>query len=127
MGAGGPSPSDIRVFPARAESVRKARVFVAAALAHSPAAANAALMTSELVTNAIQHSASGLPGGTVIVSVRRGHAWVRVDVHDQGELVPGISARIAEGMGLTIVREFADVSGSDGPDSWFVVFLGGAR
>jgi len=128
MGGGGAPPgTDTRVFPGRPESVREARVFVAALMGHSPAAADAALLTSELVTNAIQHSASGLPGGTVMVSVRRGHAWVRVDVHDQGELVLGVSGRIAEGMGLTIVRELADMSGSDGPDNWFVLLLGGAR
>jgi anti-sigma regulatory factor (Ser/Thr protein kinase) len=55
-------------FPGRPEHTRAARRFVAAALAAWPATQEAArLLASELVTNAIQHSASGDQGGSVEV------------------------------------------------------------
>jgi anti-sigma regulatory factor (Ser/Thr protein kinase) len=83
------------------------------------AAADAALMTSELVTNAVLYSASGLPGGQVTVSVRIADDVTRVGVTDQGP-VPACSAGLPGlGLGLAIVRELADVCGTDGPDRWF--------
>jgi anti-sigma regulatory factor (Ser/Thr protein kinase) len=51
-----------RVFDGRPESVSAARAW-AAGFASGSAADDVALMTSELVTNAILHSASRLPGG----------------------------------------------------------------
>jgi anti-sigma regulatory factor (Ser/Thr protein kinase) len=93
----------------------------------SPAADDAALMTSELFTNAILYSASRLPGGVVLVSVRTGNTWIRVDVFDQGDIPPCIAAPSGLGQGLEIVRQLADVFGADGPDRWFSLRLGGAR
>jgi signal transduction histidine kinase len=54
----------------------------------SPAADDLALLTSELITNAILHSASRLPGGEVTVSVQAADGMVRVDVTNLGELPP---------------------------------------
>jgi hypothetical protein len=51
-----------RVFAGCPESVGAARALVAG-FASGSAADDVALMTSELVTNAILHSASRLPGG----------------------------------------------------------------
>jgi anti-sigma regulatory factor (Ser/Thr protein kinase) len=48
------------------------------------AAADTGLVVSELVTNAIQHTRSGRPGGTVIVAIAGGWDGVTVHVHDQG-------------------------------------------
>ena len=52
-----------RAFPGTPASVSEARAWVAGILAGFPAAADAELMASELATNAVLHSASGLPGG----------------------------------------------------------------
>jgi ribosomal protein S27AE len=92
---------------------------VAGFLPGSPAADDAALLTSELVTNAVLHSASGLPGGTVTVSVRAENGSVRVDVIDQGQVPPRMAAPGGLGKGLAIVSQLADVFGADGPDRWF--------
>ena len=108
-----------RSFPGLPESVGAARSWVAGFLPGSPAADDAALMTSELVTNAVVHSASGLPGGTFTVSVRAGDGSVRVDVTDQGEAPRRPSAHAGLGRGLFIVSQLADVFGADGADRWF--------
>ena len=73
-----------RTFPGRPESARAARVWVVSHLPGSPAADDVALMVSELVTNALRYSRSGLPGGWVTVSLAIGRGEVRVDVIDQG-------------------------------------------
>ncbi|TQN30276.1 histidine kinase-like protein [Haloactinospora alba] len=44
----------------------------------------AALVTSELITNALKHTASGHPDGTVRVELLTGACWVRVSVTDAG-------------------------------------------
>jgi len=120
-------PPDVtctRVFAGCPESVSAARSWVAGFFPDPAAAADAALMTSELVTNAIQYSASGLPGGTFAVSVRVGDGCVRVDVTDQGEL-PRASAHAGLGKGLVIVGQLADTFGIDGADRWFCLRTGG--
>jgi anti-sigma regulatory factor (Ser/Thr protein kinase) len=74
-----------RRFPGRPEHIRTARRFVAAALAAWPdAQAAAQLLVSEVVTNAIVHSASGYQDGSVEVRyVLDGHE-VLVEVLDAG-------------------------------------------
>jgi anti-sigma regulatory factor (Ser/Thr protein kinase) len=123
-----------RSFPGCPESVSAARSWVAGFFA-APSAPDAALMTSELVTNAIVHSASGLPGGSVTVTVAAGEETVRVDVIDQGA-VPAAPSHGNQrgnntpvrslGKGLAIVAQLADVFGADGCDRWFALRAGGA-
>ena len=119
--AGPPAVTAIctRAFAGRPESVSAARAWVAGFLPGSPAADDAALLTSELVTNAVLYSASRLPGGLVTVSVRTGNGSVRVDVIDQGDVPPCLAAPRGLGAGMAIVRELADVFGAEGPDRWF--------
>jgi anti-sigma regulatory factor (Ser/Thr protein kinase) len=120
-----------RSFPGRPESVSAARSWVTGFLPGSPARDDAALMTSELVTNAVLHSASGVPGGAFMVSVCAGAGSVRVDVTDQGEVPQRASVRVGLGKGLVIVSQLADVFGADGADRWFWLrtdrCAGGAR
>jgi len=120
--------SDVRAFPGLPESAHEARAFVGEALAGLPAAADAALMTSELFANAINYTASGLPGGIVVVGVRRTPACVCVDVVNAGELPPCIT-RYGHGLGkgLEIVRQLASAFGVNGRDWWFIVFTGGEQ
>ncbi|MFD0529893.1 ATP-binding protein [Kitasatospora arboriphila] len=70
-------------FPGVPESVRAARRMVREALGPSAGAEDAALVVSELVTNAVVHSRSGA-GGVLWVEVRRRHGTVRVSVTDGG-------------------------------------------
>ena len=112
-----------RVFAGRPESAGAARSWVAGFFA-PPFAPDAALMASELVTNAIVHSASGLPGGSVTVTVAPGSGMARVDVIDQGERAA--CAPHGLGKGLAIVAQLADVFGADGCDRWFALRTGGA-
>jgi anti-sigma regulatory factor (Ser/Thr protein kinase) len=116
-----------RAFAGRPESVSAARSWVSGFFPDPEAAAGAALMTSELVTNAILYSASRLPGGQVTVSVGTSGGSLRVDVIDQGEVPPCFAAPHGLGKGLEIVRQLADVSGADGCDRWFALRTGGAR
>jgi anti-sigma regulatory factor (Ser/Thr protein kinase) len=115
-----------RAFAGLPESVAAARARVAG-FAPGSAADDVALLTSELVTNAIVHSASRLLGGQVTVSVRAMDNMVRVDVTDQGAVPPDLTAPRGLGLGLALVAALADVFGSDGPDRWFALRTGGAR
>jgi anti-sigma regulatory factor (Ser/Thr protein kinase) len=81
-------------------------------------------MTSELVTNALVHSASGLPGGSVTVTVAASDETVRVDVIDQGAMPAAPSHGLGKGLG--IVAQLADVFGAEGCDRWFALRSGGA-
>jgi anti-sigma regulatory factor (Ser/Thr protein kinase) len=74
------------VSPGRAEHVAGARRWAQAVAAawRADAAADAGLVVSELVTNAIVHTRSGQPGGTVTVIVAGGWDAVTVHVHDLG-------------------------------------------
>ena len=122
-----PAVTCTRVFAGCPESVSAARSWVAGFFPVPAAAGDAALMTSELLTNAILYSASRLPGGQVTVSVRSSDAMVRVDVVDQGAVAPCLTAPRGLGQGLVLVAALADVFGADGCDRWFALRTGGAR
>lgn len=47
-------------------------------------AETAKLLVSETVTNAVLHTLSGRPGGSVTVEIHPGPASVRIEVHDAG-------------------------------------------
>jgi anti-sigma regulatory factor (Ser/Thr protein kinase) len=121
-----------RTFPGRPESARAARLW---AISHlppgSPAADDVAVMVSELVTNALCYSRSGLPGGSVIVRLKIGGGQIRVDVIDQGavlaEPIRVVDTGHQLGAGLAIVRELADTFAAEGPHRWFTLGLGGER
>ncbi len=115
-----------RSFPGLPEAVSAARSWVAGFFPVPAAAADAALMTSELVTNAILYSASGLPGGPVTVSIGTAGGSLRVDVIDQGEMPPCMPTPRGLGQGLVLVAALADASGADGRDRWFELRAGGA-
>src|SRR5258708_34617977 len=60
----------LRVLPGTAESASAARLMARQLLGDGdPAAETVMLLVSELVTNAIVHSQSGAPGGTVTVAL----------------------------------------------------------
>jgi anti-sigma regulatory factor (Ser/Thr protein kinase) len=98
------------VAPGRAEYVAAARRWAqSVSAAWGVAGAEVGLVVSELVTNALRHTRSGRPGGTVVVAVAEGWDSVTVHVHDLGAGLgqvprPRQAARDAEGgRGLAIV------------------------
>jgi anti-sigma regulatory factor (Ser/Thr protein kinase) len=122
-----PAAAVTRSFPGLPEAVGAARSWVAGFFPVPAAAADAALMTSELVTNAILYSASRLPGGQVTVSIGIAGGSLRVDVIDQGEIAPCMAGRRGLGQGLVLVAALADTSGADGRNHWFALRAGGGR
>jgi anti-sigma regulatory factor (Ser/Thr protein kinase) len=85
-GAGGGSGADARTrtFPGVPEQVRAAREFVAGLLEGMKCCDDAVMVISELVTNALVHTASGRPGGVVTLAVSWPPPWVVLEVTDQG-------------------------------------------
>ncbi len=97
----------------RTRNVAEARSFVGRTLgAAHPCADEAVLLCSELVTNAVLHSESGQPGGTVTVVVLGLPGAVRVEVVDNGSArsTPVVKAEVFEpdGHGLFLVEQLAE-------------------
>jgi anti-sigma regulatory factor (Ser/Thr protein kinase) len=93
-----------------------------------PAGETAALLVSELVTNSVRHSASGLPGQSITVTVRSGGEVTRVQVTDRSgttvpALRPGASGLAGGGRGLYLVDSLAARWGfeqdGDRTTTWF--------
>lgn len=106
-----------RVFPGHPAQVAHARRFVQRTLAAHGPAADAALLTSELATNAIQHTATG-QGGTFEIIICQRPATVRIAVIDAGS--PAIPAPAPHGhlndsgRGLALVDALARQWGQQG-------------
>lgn len=99
-------------IPGIPEHVSVTRAFIERTLAAVPRVDSdaATLLTSELVTNAIQHTDSGAPGGTVTVVVIGLPGGVLVEVVDDGSAdTPAVngSRYAAEGHGLFLVQQLA--------------------
>jgi anti-sigma regulatory factor (Ser/Thr protein kinase) len=115
-------------IPGRPERVREARTFVAKALGKDRQLADAAvLLTSEVVTNAVVHSNSRGPGGTVSLVVIETSGGVRIEVCDGGSELstPVVKGDLyaSEGHGLLLVQALADqwgyVRDETGTTVWF--------
>jgi anti-sigma regulatory factor (Ser/Thr protein kinase) len=108
--------------------VARARAFVTDTLRPGhPAAEVAALLVSEVVTNAVLHSGSGAPGGTVTVTVSSTCGGLRVEVGDAGSdrSTPSVhkNPNTCSGHGLLLVDSLADEWGyarsAAGTTVWF--------
>jgi anti-sigma regulatory factor (Ser/Thr protein kinase) len=114
-------------IPGRAEFVGAARSFVAGALGGSSGTDVAVLLVSETVTNAVLHSNSRHPGGTVTVTVLGMNGGVRIDVSDNGSerTIPMVKGDgcVTGGHGLLLVQTLADqwgyVRDDTGTTVWF--------
>jgi anti-sigma regulatory factor (Ser/Thr protein kinase) len=118
------------VLPGRPEAAVEAREFARKALAGYPAADDAITALNEMVTNAVQHSRSGLPGGSLEVRLTVTEASVLAEVLDAGPLaVPPVISRdtFAErGRGLVLVEALTQAWGANGRGCWwFWLVLGG--
>jgi anti-sigma regulatory factor (Ser/Thr protein kinase) len=100
-------------IPGRPEQVSGARTFVAQTLSSHRVEADcdaATLLTSEIVTNAIQHTKSGVEGGTVTIVVIGVPHGVLVEIIDDGSAgTPIVKGDLyaAEGHGLFLVQNLA--------------------
>ncbi|HUZ23397.1 MAG TPA: ATP-binding protein [Streptosporangiaceae bacterium] len=115
-------------IPGQAEHVRMARMLVARVLRGLGSVTDTAvLLTSELVTNAVRHSNSRQPGGTVALIVLKIADGVRVEVTDNGSdhsspVVKG-GEFTCDGHGLLLVETMAQQWGylrdEAGTTVWF--------
>jgi serine/threonine-protein kinase RsbW len=75
----------VRVFPGHPQQIAAARRWAATlAAAHGASHADACLITSELATNAVQHTRSSQRGGTITVAITSGPGQMTIHVHDLG-------------------------------------------
>ena len=111
-------------LPSTPRSVGEARRFVTAALAELDAAAAsevAALLTSEIVTNAVVHA-----GGDIRVRVVGGTGRVRISVEDRSPVKPApreAGEKAVTGRGLNLVEHLAASWGVDDVDAGKVVWF----
>jgi anti-sigma regulatory factor (Ser/Thr protein kinase) len=102
-------------IPGRPEHVSMARSVVAKALRDRPWADVAVLLASETVTNAVLHSDSRRPGGTVTLTVLDMGGGVRIDVTDDGSglTIPVVKGEgcVNGGHGLFLVQALANLWG----------------
>jgi anti-sigma regulatory factor (Ser/Thr protein kinase) len=102
-------------MPGRAEEVSGARAFIMRTLAAADREQRldsdaATLLTSELVTNAIMHTASGAPDGSVTIVVVDVPDGVLIEVIDDGSPgTPVVKGDLfaANGHGLYLVQQLA--------------------
>ncbi len=111
-----PSWTCTRGYPGTLDQVGEARRFLGRLLDGCPAAADAALLCSELCANSVQYSRSRAAGGqfSVHMKVRLGR-WVWTGVEDQGGPWRGRPRDTERMHGLDIVGALA------GDDCWGVV------
>ena len=114
-------------MPGSPEFVRNARRFTARTIGDHPRADDALLLISEVVTNAVAHSRSGLPGGKIVVTVSRLTDAVLISTADDGaeESLPRVAAAADRGHGLVLVDSLADHWGYQrdqaGTTVWFTL------
>ena len=118
-------------IPGQPQHVAAARAFVASTLGDCAHTGTAVLLTSELVTNSLQHSCSRRHGGTITVTLITTPDGIRTEVADEGgatapALRPsqgGPPELTEDGRGLQLVDMLADRWGcwheASGTVTWF--------
>jgi serine/threonine-protein kinase RsbW len=118
-------------LPGEPGQARVARDHVRELLSGTPRVDDMLLITSELVTNALQHTPSGGPGGSFEVRLTGladpESGWCRIAVRDDGhasrpERVPSPEELAESGRGMLIISQLASDFGSrstpEGTLSW---------
>ncbi|MDS1270324.1 ATP-binding protein [Lipingzhangella sp. LS1_29] len=108
-----------RSFSGQPESVSVARDWVVGLLRETTAddetCWQAAVVTSELATNSVRHTASGQDGGRFEIWVFISNTFARIEVRDAGSdhSVPRVTtSRSESGHGLALVEQLARSSGT---------------
>jgi anti-sigma regulatory factor (Ser/Thr protein kinase) len=104
-----------RAFPGLPEQGTQARGLVRVLYGGHPLLDDIVLVASELFANAVRHSRSALPGGLVLMELRRWRRGVAVAVIDQGGPSEPVSRPVGEtaealcdgGRGLATVEAYA--------------------
>jgi anti-sigma regulatory factor (Ser/Thr protein kinase) len=125
-----PAPSgaaiSARSFAGRSDQVAAARSFVRQSLGSLPVPDEAVLLTSELCTNALQHTSSG-SGGTFTLTVVREVGRARIEVRDGGSPRDPVTqppdADSEGGRGLELVEVLADHWGYRGNQNGRTVYF----
>lgn len=99
-------------FDGQASRVAEAHQFTVEALGDAPGVDLVELVTSELATNAIQHSESGLPGGRFTLHLAEFADRWQIRIDDAGskfepEIPPGVKAWNESGRGLAVVASLS--------------------
>src|SRR5580692_13182614 len=120
-------------IPGRPDQVAEARAFITKVLGEAePATDVAVLLASETVTNAVLHSNSRRPGGTVTITALDTGGGVRIEVADEGseQSAPEVKGHgcVSGGHGLFLVQTLADqwgyVRDDYGTTVWFWLIRG---
>ena len=110
---GPPSPDTLGTLRVAGQrrNVAQARAFVAASLGRGhPCLDEAVLLCSELVTNAVLHTDSGQPGGTITIVLLSLDDVVQVEVTDEGSASTPVvrdEVFVPDGHGLFLVEQLA--------------------
>jgi hypothetical protein len=115
-----------RSFPGRPDQVRRARDFTRRTLGPCPVTDGAVLLVSELATNALKHTATGL-GGRFDVTILGDVSSVMIAVTDSGSGsipvsgAPGPEDVAGRGLGLVefIAERWGHCGGPHGRTVWF--------
>ncbi|WP_245883074.1 ATP-binding protein [Streptomyces hyaluromycini] len=115
-------PTRQRTFPGDPQELRTARNWTRATLNDHPQAEEAALIVTELGTNAVVHTASGDAAGAFHVTLTVSEATITIEVTDSGHAksTPEIqlaSLTATHGRGLGMVAALADSLTVKGDDS----------
>jgi anti-sigma regulatory factor (Ser/Thr protein kinase) len=114
------------IFSGHPEEVRSVRAFVGLAVFGCPVADEVVLLASELATNAIAHTASGMDG-TFVVRVLVQDGWLRTEISDLGsDTAPSVRPSgppDESGRGLRLVDMLASRWGFQGGPSGRVVWF----
>ncbi|MGI5437784.1 ATP-binding protein [Streptomyces shenzhenensis] len=106
-------PTHRRTFPGDPQELRAARSWTRAALAGHPHSDDAAVIVTELGTNALMHTASGDTAGTFHVTLTVSELTIAIAVTDAGDAkdIPEVrhpSPNATHGRGLGMVAALAD-------------------
>lgn len=109
-----------RSFPGHDRQLRHVRALITRFLLGCPAADDVTLLVSELCANAVAHSASGRPGGTFTLRVRRhGTTCIYAEVEDEGSRWNGNLTTARSPHGLYLLRQLSTRYGTrPGPHGW---------
>jgi hypothetical protein len=121
-----PAISQACVFDGSPKEIHKVRAFVGQLVGGCPMADEVVLLSSELATNAVVHTASGADGAFFVLVLVESRS-VRVEVHDLGSATAPIIRKSRQpdesGTGLSLVEKIADrwgfYGGQCGRTVWF--------